>query len=237
MKRPCSFFLILGGLFAILSCQNSGISSDEELSPVHFVAKSAENAWAEKGIDAVSEADAIYIEWLTLEDSEIRKYEIYRKHEEDEDFMFVNSVEDTFYIDHDVELNKKYFYYVLAENFDGMKSASSDTVHYQLLEKPSRLFPYGTVSETQTVFQWVDVSKPQYYIIRVKQAENDQSIWLAGEILPNYESDQQQVLFNNNGSAEVNELSLGITYQWRVDVVGPGSNCGSESTWTSFIIQ
>lgn len=241
MERRYSFFLILGGLFAILSCQNNSVTSEDEPSPVRFVTKSSENQWVEQGIDAIPEANAIFIEWLLPDDPEINKYEIYRGNNEEDDFILINTVEDTFYIDdigqdENVELNDRCFYYVLAVNYDGARSVSSDTIDYKLMEKPARLLPNGTIHEKIPTFEWEDMNQANDYIIRVKQADNDQPIWLA-MVQANFGSDRQQVFFNNDGSACVTELDEGTVYQWRVDVIGPESNCGSESKWNSFIIQ
>ncbi len=230
------FLLIFGGLFTILSCQNDTVSSGKRPGIVQFVAKSDEAAADETGIDAIAEDDAIYLEWRQQEDSEIAKFEVYRAAEDEEAFQLIDTVEDTFYVDDALEINIRYYYYVLAVNYDQAKSASSDTIDYKLLEKPSRLSPNGSVQSRTPLFQWVDETQANDYIMRLMRSDNEVIIW--STIVPaNFGSSFQQVQFDSDGTAADHELTAGVAYQWRIDIMGPENNCGAESAWTSFQIQ
>lgn len=233
------FPLILLGLFAILSCQNNSTGSGKSPQTVQFVSKSAEEDDNEQGIDAIPEGDAIYFSWHKLVDNEIDKYEIYRQTDPERDFYLIDTVQDTFYIDnldYATELNQRMYYFILSVNFDLKKSESSDTISYKLLEKPTPLMPSGIINSNTPLFQWNDINQANDYIIRVKRSDTDHIIWNS-TIQANFGSTHQQIGYNSDGMADVNALSTEIPYEWRVDVIGPESNCGSESAWTSFQIQ
>jgi len=236
MKTTSYFFLILGGLFAILSCQNDGTSSEDRPSAVQLIEKSEEHALTETGIDAIPETNAIYIEWQLHEDSEVNKYEVYRRSELQSTFVLINTVEEPFYSDSGVELNVRYYYYILAMNYDHEKSVPSDTVDYKLLEKPSRLSPAGGTAGKNPTFEWEDINQANDYIVRVKRSDNNQNVWLT-VVRANFGSDYQQTVFNSDGTASIGSLSTGVTYQWRVDVIGPEDRCGSESVWAMFTVE
>ncbi|MBN1780649.1 hypothetical protein JW948_05945 [bacterium] len=235
MKRYC-FFLLLGMAFAILSCQNTGPESAPKPATVQFVPKSEENDLLERGIDAIPEDNGIYLEWFGSDQSEIDTYSVYRKGEEGSDFYLIDTVEDTFYIDRNVEIGKRFFYYIIAMNFDQQKSAPSDTISYKLLEKPIRLTPNGSIASNQVTFQWEDRNQPHEYLIRVQRSDTDETIW-AATIEAIYGTEHQQTLFNSDQAAVTDALLSHVPYQWRIDVLGPEFNCGSESSWTSFEIE
>lgn len=233
------FPLILGGLFTILSCQSSTTGSGRAPLPVQFVPKTSEEAVVEQGIDAIPEGDAIYFAWYKQDPNEIEKYEIYRQTEPEDEFYLTDTVQDTFYVDNLdplTELNERMYYFVLSVNYDSKKSTDSDTINYKLLEKPTPLMPSGSIENDKPLFQWNDITQANDYIIWVKRSDTDQIIWHS-KIQANLGSEHQQIGFNSDGTAIVDKLTDGIPYEWRVDVIGPETNCGSESAWTLFQIQ
>lgn len=228
--------MIFGGLFTILSCQNTTGNSKERPESVRFVPKSLEEAHEEQGIDAIPEDVAVFMEWFEPEDTEIHKFEVFRQTEPEEDFYLIDTVEDTFYIDYTIDEDLRYYYYVLSVNYDDRRSVPDDTVDYKILEKPARLSPNGWSQTARPVFQWEDNTQANYYIIRLIQADNDQLIWKA-VVQANLGSQIQTINYNSDGSAAAANLDKESFYQWRVDVIGPETNCGSESPWVSFQIQ
>ena len=62
--RSFYFPLIFGGLFTILSCQNSVENNKDRPDAVQFVGKSPELDMTERGIDAIPEEIAIFFEWF-----------------------------------------------------------------------------------------------------------------------------------------------------------------------------
>ena len=232
------FSLIFGCLFTILSCQNAIDNNKDRPEIVKFVDKSPEYEIPEKGIDAIPEEIAIFFEWFRTDNSEIEKYRIYRQTDPDDDFYLIDTIQDTFYIDIITDIFPRYYYYVIAVNYDNVQSESSDTLNYKLLEKPRPLSPSGFSESVTPEFRWEDHTQPQAndYIIRVIRSVDETVMWNA--VVPaNLGSAIQTINYNSDQSASIPELEPGIGYQWRVDVIGPENLCGSESAWTSFQIQ
>ena len=130
--------------------------------------------------------------WHPNPEEDIRKYHIYRTDQVDEEdnpieFTRIYTVEtDTSFIDENVGEYVKYYYYLKAENFDGNKSAASDTISYELLTKPQAISNSDSVHFQQLQFQWIDETSgshvPSGYIIRINN-EFSKSIWTC-EIQP-----------------------------------------------------
>jgi fibronectin type 3 domain-containing protein len=238
MMKSRYFSLIFGCLFTILSCQNTIDNNKDRPDTVKFVEKSEEYEIPEKGIDAIPEEIAIFIEWFRHDNSEIEKYQIYRQTDPLDDFYLIDTIQDTFYIDIITDIIPRYYYYVIAVNYDNIKSESSDTLSYQLLEKPTPLAPSGLSQSVSPDFQWEDHTQPQanYYILRVIRSDDGAVIWNA-TVQANLGFAIQNNPYNSDQSASISELKRGIGYQWRVDVIGSEDFCGSESVWTSFQIQ
>lgn len=247
MRRYMGIVLIFIATFTIFTCSETTNNSDIKPGSVQLVAKSSDTAPYEKGIDAVPEgSDAIYIEWRTSEDPTVTGYRVYRK--KDGDALFTSLVSlsetDTSWQDQNVNLNTRYYYYVTSVNDDDVESVPSDTIDYLLIAKATGLRPSGTVSESQPGFQWTEPgSTPQGYIIKLQKQDEDSFIWI-------YSLDQDEIdyggtdqprsdnpiYFNQDGTASIDALEKGQTYQWRVDKQG-GVNSGSESHWSIITIQ
>jgi hypothetical protein len=236
MMKSRYFSLILGCLFTILSCQNTIDNNKDRPDPVKFIDKSEEYEIPEKGIDAIPEEVAIFIEWFRPDNSEIEKYQIYRQTDPLDDFYLIDTIQDTFYIDIITDIVPRYYYYVIAVNYDNIRSESSDTLNYKLLEKPTPLAPSGFSDSVTPEFRWEDHTRANDYIIRVIRSDDEAVMWNA-TIPANLGNTIQNNVYNSDLSANIAELERGVGYQWRVDVIGPEDFCGSESVWTSFQIQ
>lgn len=240
MRRYMGIVLIFIATFTIFTCSETTNNSDIKPGSVQLVAKSSDTAPYEKGIDAVPENDAIYIEWRTSEDPTVTGYRVYRK--KDGDALFTSLVSlsetDTSWQDQNVNLNTRYYYYVTSVNDDDVESVPSDTIDYLLLEKATSLSPGGEISESRPNFRWIEPgSIPQGYIIKVQKKDTDSFIWIYS--LDPTEIDYvgyQSIDYNKDGKASIQSLEKDKSYQWRIDKQG-GVNSGSESHWSIITIQ
>ena len=163
------------------------ISCSEEIkrppSPI-WVGKSRPADLEEKGIDAHNVNliyplnNSIKLMWHHNPEEDIWKYHVYRTAQMDEenkpiDFSNILTTEsDTSFYDEEVGHYVKYYYYLKAENFDGNKSAASDTISYELLKKPQAISNSDSVHFQQLQFQWIDDQStsqiPSDYTIKVE---------------------------------------------------------------------
>ena len=180
------------------------ISCSEEikrpLSPI-WVEKSRPADLEEKGIDAHNVNliylgnNSIKLMWHYNPEEDIWKYHVYRTNQMDEenkpiDFSNILTTEnDTSFYDDKVDNYFKYYYYLKAENFDGNKSAASDTISYELLIKPRAISNSDSIQSEQLQFQWIDESGgshvPSGYVIRINN-EFSESIWTCQIQSPGY---------------------------------------------------
>ena len=186
----------------------------------------------ERGIDAHNvnliypDRNSIKLMWHSSPEEDIWKYHLYRTDAMDEennpiDFSNILTTEDdTLFYDEEVDRYVEYYYYVKAENFDGIKSATSDTISYELLKKPQAISNSDTVQSEQLQFQWVDYQQgshiPSYYTIKVEN-ESGQGIWSCMFLNPD---------FLNNGGIVSYPYSLNgsecIDHQGASDYLEPG---------------
>ena len=126
-----------------------------------------------------------------------------------------------------------YYYYILAVSDEDVRSDPSDTLDYKVLEKADQLhLKDGKVP--RPLFQWKDPHDwpAPYYIIRLMDVVADDFIWIT-RVDPQF-ADFQEVQYNVDGSATMDSLETGGTYDWRIDIAGSQNNCGSESQWVRF---
>ncbi|MCJ7812917.1 hypothetical protein MUP95_06340 [bacterium] len=203
-------------------------------SPILLLEGSGDNSLIERGIDAIPEGNVIRIEWVPSSDEDVDLYRIYRSEQNPiRPFVEIAScaAKDSFYLDYSVSVNKRYFYYVLVQNNQGILSDPSDTLDYKLIEKAKNL---ATTAKADSFF-WIDPNgyTSPYYIIRLFEVASQEVIWFS-RIEPKFDN-IQSISFNKDGSANLDSLIGGVDYQWRIDIVGPEDHCGSESEWV--IIQ
>ena len=211
------------------------ISCSEEIkrppSPI-WVEKSRPADLEEKGIDAHN-VNLIYpynntikLMWHHNPEEEIWKYHVYRTNHMDEenkpiDFSNILTTEnDTLFYDEEVDHYVEYYYYLTTENFDGINSATSDTISYELLIKPQAISDSDSVYFQQLQFQWIDNQStshiPSYYTIKIEN-ESGQGVWSCMFLNPD---------FLNNGDIVSYPYSLNgsecIDHQGANDYLEPG---------------
>ncbi len=216
----------------------------------------ADSLEIENGIDAAAnpgeELNAIQLMWYEPSSAvNLRQYKIYRSEHESGTVNFdLHAVKeigqqgavDTIYIDtQDLAQNVRYYYYVTVLDKDDQESATSDTVSYELLAKPTLLSLNGNSSEiTQPVmdFSWKSLETDLFYL-RIEEYINEnfhplvyfakvQNTYDDGWQNYHLEGDWLETIFYNNGN-----------FRWRIDTVGDEdvqqhSYSGSESDWKPF---
>jgi len=231
--------LIFSTIFAILACSKKINQSSLKPPKVKLVAAVADTSRIEQGIDAVPTLDAIRIEWYASEDERVKGYEIYRWREN----IGINFVKlattmesDTAFEDLIPNTNTTYYYYVLAVNDEDLKSESSDTVKYMLLQKATGLRPVGEIENTKPLFTWNDANQANEYIIRVQESTTGAIVWVS-VVQADYGNMTQSIRYNADQKAWPSELQTGKEYQWRIDVRGQNLSSGSESKWVGIKIR
>ena len=248
------FTLIVCGI--ITGCGESIEDPEPPLTP-RWVEKSAPEDTLERGIDAYESGDGIFLEWYQNPDEDISGYKIYRADvSPDNDFKLLVDVnafgiggEDTSFTDNSVNFNVDYFYFLKAYDQAGNKSPRSDTIRYGIVEKVGLNYPSGEISDINPVFEWQDFYhySSNEYLIRVEKIYPKEVIWISRMSPPNYGDYLQSISFNNDGMAQQNELTDGVSYKWRVDIIAGEyyierdslwiEISGSESYWGYFSIK
>ncbi len=228
-------FILLFWVFLItFNCtKNSTAPQPERPDRPKFVAKSLDNAVYESGIDAVPEGNGIFIHWYLPQANRIQWIKIYRKTEYEEEYQFLASVDysDTLYVDYDVELDLRYFYFLKAVDFKKIESLASDTVNYRLYPKANGLH---ATAQPRPVFAWQYQSLPPIgYLLRLEEEASANVVWLS--FVESYDL-LNQVEFNWDGKARLDSLQLGNRYRWRIDVLGADLFSGSESNWKLLLL-
>jgi hypothetical protein len=246
MKKRISFFLIFVSLFTIFYCKQKVTVESEKPSRVVFLHNTSDTSQFESGMDAIPEGDFIQLEWIPSSEDIVTGYEIYRKETREGAFQKIAGADEVeayrdVYIDEVDTIGIRYFYYMLAVTPDGEKSDPSDTLDYALIKKAKLIEPIGDCGEQMPVFRWKDENDvtQQGYIIRLVEQSNEDYVWLymltSDEI--NWGGQEQSIRFNVDSSAAIDSLEWNQTYQWRIDIVGPEMNCGSESVWREFTVK
>jgi len=242
MKKAVSFLLLIGVTFVIFNCNKKVNSGGRKPFPVTMLFATPDTLQIERGIDAIPEGDVIQIAWIPLNDSDIRHYLLYKTEYKDESFFRYELIapSDSIYLDEDVSINNRYYYFMYAVNYDGLESDPSDTVDYMLIEKAVEL---QVTFENDTVrpdFIWTDPNPhlTPYYTIRVLEDATEEYVWIS-KIVTQFGEPKQSVQFNETGNAFIDSLVPGLPYKWRVDIqgVGYGYASGSESAWETILIN
>jgi hypothetical protein len=242
--------LVFSGLILILNgCDGPGdpivpVPDDVQLVP-HTLADDLQAI--ERGIDAVpDEIEGIYLAWYSLNDRNIKQYNIYRRRDDESYFRLIRTIpiataspgKDTTYVDNDgntgLQLNIYYHYFVTASNTQDAESEAVDTLKYMLLNKALLRLPDGQSfsADSLPTLAWDFVEIPNEYILRVENAFG-QLIYI-GTFQSDYDNDAQTKDLND--IAEFPVLSSG-TYTWRIDSIGPDEdNSGAEAVPKTFDI-
>ncbi len=216
-----------------LHCDRQTTTPEPLAIRVMFVPASADTMVIERGIDAVPESDAIQLQWQRH--NGLSEYRLFRKSADELAYrlLAVMTGQDSIYTDSDnIRLNVRYFYYLIAANYEGRATLPSDTVDYQLLPKPVNLAQ--AFRQDTLLFHWQPApqSLPDYYLLKLFDDATAQLIWLTQ--IPSYQAIEEKVVYNRDGRARMARLESGKQYRWRVDAVGSVARCGSESQWQKF---
>ena len=221
--------LIFCAFLITFNCKNSSEPELERPERPQIVPKSPDEARIEAGIDAIPVGDGIFFEWYLPQDSRIKWIKVYRRAQNEEDFVFLTSVSslDTFYIDYNIYPEVQYYYYLISVSRNKVESETSDTLYYSLYPKPDGL---SIEDNAKPTFSWHYPSIPPLgYLLRLENKETFDIIWQSF-VTQVYES-IVKVEYNWDGKAQLDSLQIGTQYRWRVDVIGDNLYSGSESNW------
>jgi len=232
------FFSLLLAAICLLACSDNS-SGPEVLLPVPKIFPNPPDmSEQERGIDAIEDMDAFIIEWQP--DEQYEGFELYRRAENEEKYQLVKTIgkQDSFFVDvvadSNVQLNMRYYYYIRGFDEKKHKSEPSDTVDYKLLPKAMSL---SESMAEKLMFHW---SVPDFsfesYVLKLYDITAEEYIWIM-RVYTSYQGTDESVGFNTDGNAKISQLTRNQHYRWRIDVVGPSPNSGSESNWKYFIKQ
>jgi hypothetical protein len=203
-----------------------------------FVKKSDPLNIQETGIDAVPEGDFILLQWYGNTEEDLDGYLIYRSDSLGGDFNKIKTkllsdispaLADTEYLDKDVEIGTRYYYYLKALDHAGNLSDPSDTISYRLVPKPLLISPDENESVSRTpLFQWKFTSSFDYvvaqYVIRVVNSLTGVTVWIKDITRQNYSGVVEEIRYNQDGTALEDTLITGNFYKWRIDALGARDN-------------
>jgi len=222
--------LIFCGIFFIFNCnKNTSDPEPEKPDQPEFATKSLDIAEHETGIDAIPEGNGILLEWEPLNIDLVEWVKIYKKSQGSQNFHFLTSVAstDSIYIDYDVNIETRYYYYLKSVGKAKVESLPSDTSSYRLLPKAASLNYTGSAVPS---FSWqYPYLSPVGYLIRLEDEGSSEVVWISNEI-QSYDL-ITTIDYNNDGKAKLDSLQSGLKYRWRVDVLGSDLYSGSESGW------
>lgn len=219
--------LLLGLWF--IGCAQEQMATDTTPPPSPaFVARSADTALVETGIDAVPEGNWIFLAWLPSEAEDLAGYRLYRQVDSlnapAPDLIVDLSLEevaghDTItYLDMDPDLapdsqsglSNGYYYWVSAYDDQGNESPWSPSSYYKLMLKPSLYAPVQQDSTWLFGWSYTQMGLGQHFIIRLFRAQG--SAWIPLWV-------QEYTLQNPLEVTYPDTLSAG-DYHYQVDVVG-----------------
>jgi len=209
-----------------------------------LLAAPPDSAWNEMGIDAIPGEDWIELVWFRGSESDLRGYQIYRSTPPSEILTLLATKIlgrdecDTVYQDSTVEIGLRYKYQITAFDQAGNESATSDTVDYMLILKPSPenlTSPRGEIQVRRPVFSWISTGESLENHLRVYDVLEDRTVWVSSGHDPF--SSPHSVLYNDDGRATESLLIPSHEYWWRVDREGTELRSGSESNWVSFTVR
>ena len=248
--------ILLIGIAAIMLFVGCGQDSDDTdtVAPDAplFVQKSVEFAEVEFGIDAVTQGNWIYLEWLPNQEDDLEGYQLWRKGENDTtgiftmlDILPVTQLIDASnpeYSDMSPEIapnpssgmTEGFYYYLTAYDRNGTISAPSDTVYYMLMRKPIAVnmdAAYDTVRWSYPFNTGIDVE----FVIRVYRQDSGFYIWRS-----KYSGGQDPFTVKYNFDNSANLMGVG-DYYLRVDVypktIQDEKYSGAESNLHAFTVQ
>jgi len=133
---------------------------------------------------------------------------------------------DSIFIDYDIELESRYYYYLKSVDKRRFDSVTSDTVSYMLLSK-ARNLNHSKVAKLTFAWHYPFIS-PVGYLLRMEDVNSDEVIWIS--LVTSFDS-ITEIQYNWDGKALLDSIPTNRQFRWRVDVLGPDIFSGSESVW------
>ncbi len=232
-------------IFINFNCKNSSGPSRVRPVSVRLIPGVDDNSRVEAGMDAVPEGNTIRIEWTDNHDERTEGYEVNRSVSPQGPFSKIVTIQDPgqrYHEDTVPSVNPggnypRYYYMVFAIDGEGGRSDPSDTLSYRLIWKAQDLQPSESCGDIPE-FRWRDDNDPHAneYIVRVRDKTTGDMVWI-GSVQARYGDVYQSAVYNTDSTASVSRLQSNRSYEWRVDIIGNESRCGSESPWVSVTIQ
>ena len=236
-----------------LGCSQDLNKKDIPPSPV-WVEKSRPADLEEIGIDAHNinlldpGMNSIKLMWYNSPEDDVWKYHIYKtdilnQNNNPTEFSRIFTTEsDTSFVDEYVDRYVYYYYYLTAENFEENESDASDTISYQLLNKPVAFSSSDSIQSESLQFQWIDENGgsfvPSGYVIRIND-EFSESIWTC-QIQPPVYFNPKTFNYSSGGidCLEYNGISGYLDsgkYYWKVKSL-LHNQASAESNWVEINI-
>ncbi len=241
--------MLAGMVLSLAGCVGKG-SMISPLGRPEFVPQSSPDSAVETGIRQDPNTGGILLQWYGTAGAS--GYEVFRSDTTDLNnnavhftliinVILSSALNDTSAVDGLAAPGIKYHYYIVAVSSDGGHSLPSDTINYELIDRPTLTAPVngGAVSRGAASFGWVNPSGG-YTVIRVEDisAEPPAPVWVSHSfqtfvLYPSYQD-------NFDGTA-TQQLVSGQSYRWRIerfdlDATGRPFD-GAASAWGSFTVN
>ncbi|HNS73776.1 MAG TPA: hypothetical protein PKI81_10240 [bacterium] len=226
-------FLVLGIAAGVWTACEQEVTNPLPGIPVpRFVAAAADTSADERGIDAVPEEDAIFLQWHR--DQELSGFQLFRRFEGEKNFGLIAllTARDSSFYDR-VPTDIRCYYYLRGLDEEERLGAPSDTVDYMLLAKA---FDLQVTAGEPPLFSWsTGLMRPAFYLIRLYEEASGAPVWI-GRMAPGYQGTRESTPYNSDGRAVLPRLQSGVLYRWRIDCAGAAARTGSESAWQRFTL-
>jgi hypothetical protein len=232
MKKLIRLFFMIP-IFSLFVC-GKDVNGPNPGPPPKLWPTPSETAVVERGIDAIPDADAIQLDWTIENDKDVEQFLLYRRSEDEEKFSLLRTLDrkDSTWVDgNNIKLHTRYYYYICSVDGNNRQGSPSDTVDYRLIEKAHNL---SATLEAKPLFRWqIQDYNFQEYVIKIIHTNTGEKVWFA-IVGTDFTDLDDKVRYNFDGQAKYESLKSDQQYQWRVDIIGPAKNSGSESRWQPF---
>jgi len=234
-------YIILLIFLCFVYCSQPGDGGNENPPMAPSMVEKTENSdftQLENGIDAVPDGDHIQVMWhVHPQASELKSFIVYKSTHRNGlvnynpviTFPIENISDiDTAFIDPNVTIGQKNWYFVTAVNQDNIESLPSDTVSYKLLDKADHLITVPNIGSIAFNFQIPTSASPRLFILRIEEEIGSDWNLHHMEVWDDYSG----LSISKIVSKDTLMLKDNWLYQWRVDIIeGLETEEGSESSW------
>ena len=230
MKKALLVVGVAAGVW--MACDQEVTNPQPGIPVPRFVAAAADTAVEERGIDAVPEEDAIFLQWHR--NPGLAGFQLFRRFEGEKNFSLIAvlTARDSSFYDR-VSIDLRCYYYLRGLDEEGRLGAPSDTADYMLLAKA---FDLQVSPGEPLLFSWsTGLMRPAFYLLRLFEESSGVPVWI-GRMAPGYQGTRESTTYNSDGRAALPRLQSGVLYRWRLDCVGAAARTGSESAWQRFTL-